>query len=78
MTWLQEQFMEPGKRHTQVYLDVPGLCPTCLSFWITGRRRGGKTQLVPEEIDGVKTGKWICPFGGKSYREQGGVPPWWP
>ena len=69
-------FMEPGKKHSQVHLDGPGLCPLCLERDIDGREGGAKTQLVEEMVDGVKTGKWICPDGGRSYVEQGGGGAW--
>jgi hypothetical protein len=63
-------FMEFGKKHAQVYLDAPGLCPSCLERYIVGRTDGAKTQLVVELVDGVATGKWICPDGGRSYAKQ--------
>ena len=63
-------FMEFGKKHSQVHLDAPGLCPLCLERHITGRELGAKTQLVEEMSDGAKTGKWICPDGGRSYAQQ--------
>jgi len=63
-------FMEFGKKHSQVYLDRPGLCPSCLERYIDGREGGAKTQLVEELVDGVKTGKWICPDGGRSCAKQ--------
>ncbi len=69
-------FMEPGKKHSQVHLDGPGLCPLCLERDIDGREGGAKTQLVEEMVDGVKTGKWICPDSGRSYVEQGGGGAW--
>jgi hypothetical protein len=76
-------FMEFGKTHSQVHLDSPGLCPLCLERYIGGRAGGAKTQLVEEVVDGVKTGKWICPDGGRSYAKQfiddtGGVDGAWP
>jgi hypothetical protein len=63
-------FMEFGKKHSQVYLDAPGLCPACLDRYIDGRAGGAKTQLVEEVIDEKKTGKWICPDGGRPYGKQ--------
>ncbi len=57
-------FMEPGKKHSQVHLDGPGLCPLCLERDIDGREGGAKTQLVEEIMDGVKTGKWIARMAG--------------
>src|SRR6185295_11190469 len=59
--------MEFGKKHSQVHLVVAGLCPVCLGRYIDGRDGGAKTQLVEEVLDGVKTGKWICPDGERSY-----------
>ena len=59
-----------GKKHSQVHLDTPGLCPLCLELYITGRSGGARTQLVEEVVDGKKTGKWTCPDGGRSYAEQ--------
>jgi hypothetical protein len=59
MTYLRG-YMEPGKRHSQVHLDAPGLCPLCLERYVDGRDGGGKTALVEELVDGVKTGKWIA------------------
>jgi|SoiMethySBSTD1v2_1073268.scaffolds.fasta_scaffold1164947_1 hypothetical protein len=59
--------MEFGQKHSQVHLVVAGLCPVCLGRYIDGRDGGAKTQLVEEVLDGVKTGKWICPDGGRSY-----------
>src|SRR2546426_1194 len=35
-------FMEPGKKHSQVHLDGPGLCPLCLERDIDGREGGAK------------------------------------
>jgi hypothetical protein len=61
---------EFGKKHAQVYLDAPGLCPRCLERYIDGREGGAKTPLIEEAVDGVKTGKWICPDGGRSYAQQ--------
>ena len=49
--------MEFGKKHSQVYLDAPGLCPSCLERYIAGRTDGAKTQLVAEVVHGVATGK---------------------
>jgi hypothetical protein len=69
-------FMEPGKRHSQIRQDAPGLCPLCLELYISGRDGGSKTELVEEAVDGAKTGKWICPYGGRSYVEQGGRGAW--
>lgn len=69
-------FMDPGKKHSQVHLDAPGLCPLCLERYIDGREGGAKTQLVEEVLEGVKTGKWICPYGGRSYAQQGGGGAW--
>ena len=63
-------FMEFGKKHSQVHLDHPGICPLCLERYIDGREGGAKTQLVEEGIDGKKTGKWICPDGGRPYARQ--------
>ena len=63
-------FMEFEKRHSQVQLDEPGLCPLCLERYIDGREGGTKTQLIEEVIDGNKTGKWICPHGGRPYAKQ--------
>jgi len=63
-------FMEFDKRHSQVHLDNPGLCPLGLERYIDGREGGAKTQLIEEVIDGVKTGKWICPPGGRPYAKQ--------
>src|SRR5256885_6736819 len=63
-------FMEFGKKHSQVHLDGPGLCPLCLERYVDGREGGAKTQLIEEVIDGEKTGKWICPDGGRSYAKQ--------
>jgi hypothetical protein len=65
-------FMIPGKAHTQIRLDEPGLCPSCLARWITGREGGAQTQLIEEVVEGKKTGTWICPLGGPSWVEQGG------
>jgi hypothetical protein len=62
--------MEFGKKHSQVHLDVPGLCPLCLERYVDGREGGAKTPLVEEVVDGVKTGKWICPDGGRPYAKQ--------
>jgi len=62
--------MEFGKKHSQVHLDGPGLCPLCLERYIDGREGGAKTQLIEEVIEGVKTGKWICPHGGRPYAKQ--------
>jgi hypothetical protein len=63
-------FMEFGKKHSQVYLDAPGLCPSCLERYIVGRTDGAEIQLVAEVVDGVATGKRICPDGGRSYAKQ--------
>ncbi len=63
-------FMEFGKQHAQVYLESPGLCPSCLERYIDGRRGGARTQLVEEVVDGRRTGKWICPAGGRPYVKQ--------
>jgi hypothetical protein len=63
-------FMEPGKKHSQVYLDGPGLCPLCLERYIVGREGGAKTPLIEEIVDGATTGTWICPDGGRSYARQ--------
>jgi hypothetical protein len=63
-------FMEFGKKHSQVHLDVPGLCSSCLERYIDGREDGAKTALVGEVVDGAKTGKWVCPDGGRSYAKQ--------
>ena len=63
-------FMEFGKKHAQVHLDAPGLCPSCLDLHISGRTGGARTQLIEEILDGKKTGKWICPDGGRSYAKQ--------
>ena len=63
-------FMEFGKKHSQVHLDAPGLCPSCLERYIDGRAGGAQTKLVEEVVDGEKTGKWICPDGGRSYAKQ--------
>ncbi|HZO40854.1 MAG TPA: hypothetical protein VFE97_16645 [Methylomirabilota bacterium] len=63
-------FMEFGKKHSQVYRDQPGFCPLCLERYIDGRKGGAKTQLIEEVVDGAKTGKWICPYGGRSYARQ--------
>jgi hypothetical protein len=63
-------FMEFGKKHSQVHLDAPGLCPLCLERYVDGREGGAKTALVEEVIDGARTGKWICPDGGRSYAKQ--------
>ena len=60
-------FMEFGKKHSKVHLDAPGLCPLCLERYIDAREGGAETPLVEEVVDGVKTGKWICPDGGRSY-----------
>jgi hypothetical protein len=65
-------FMEPGKKHSQIRLDAPGLCPLCLELAITGREGGSQTNLIEEVVDGAKTGKWICPYGGRWYYRQGG------
>jgi hypothetical protein len=65
------RFMEPGKRHSQIRLDAPGLCPRCLELELTGREGGSRTELVAEIVDGAKTGKWVCPYGGRSYYQQG-------
>ena len=62
--------MEFGKKHSQVHLDSPGLCPLCLERYIGGRAGGAKTQLVEEVVGRMKTGKWICPDGGRSYAKQ--------
>jgi hypothetical protein len=69
-------FMNPGKKHSQVHLDAPGLCPLCLERWTDGREGGAQTQLVEEVVDGAKTGKWVCPDGGPSYVQQGGAGGW--
>ncbi len=76
-------FMEPGRKHADVHLDRPGLCPLCLERYIVGREGGAKTQLVEEVVGGAKTGKWVCPFGGRPYAKQfiddtGGVHGAWP
>ena len=63
-------FMEFGKKHSQVHLDAPGLCPLCLERYIDGRDGGARTQLVEEVSDGAKTGKWICPDDGRPYAKQ--------
>ncbi len=63
-------FMEFGKRHSQVHFDAPGPCPACLERYIDGREGGAKTHLVEEVIDGAKTGKWVCPYGGRPYAKQ--------
>jgi hypothetical protein len=63
-------FMKFGKKHSQVYRDQPGLCPRCLERYIDGREGGAKTQLIEAVIDGAKTGKWICPDGGRPYAKQ--------
>jgi hypothetical protein len=59
-----------GKKHAQVCLDAPGLCPRCLERYVSGRKGGAKTQLVEEIVDGAKTGKWICPDGGRPFAKQ--------
>ena len=69
--------MEFGKKHSQVHRDAPGLCPLCLERWIDGREGGAKTRLIEEIVDGQKTGKWICPYGGRSYAQQGAIPVGW-
>jgi hypothetical protein len=78
-------FLEFGKRHSQVHRDAPGLCPLCLERYIDGREGGARTQLIEEVVDGAKTGKWICRYGGRSYAKQfiedtgrvdSGWPPW--
>jgi hypothetical protein len=46
------------------------MCPLCLERYIDGRDGGAKTELVEQVVDGAKTGKWICPDGGRSYAEQ--------
>ena len=69
-------FMNPAKKHSQVHLDAPGLCPLCLERYIDGREGGAKTQLIEEVVDGMKTGMWICPDGGPSYVQQGGAGAW--
>jgi hypothetical protein len=38
-----------------------------LERYIDGRDGGRKTDLVEEVIDGVKTGKWTCPYGGRTW-----------
>jgi hypothetical protein len=63
-------FLEFGRRHSQVHREAPGLCPLCLERYIDGREGGAKTQLIEEVVDGAKTGKWICPYGGRSYAKQ--------
>ena len=63
-------FMELGKKPAQVHLDGPGLCPLCLERYIDGREGGSKTQLTEEVVGGAKTGKWICPHGGRPYARQ--------
>jgi hypothetical protein len=63
-------FLEFGKKHAQVHLDVPGLCPSCLELYISGRAGGARTKLLEEVVDGKKTGKWICPDGGLPYNKQ--------
>jgi len=63
-------FMEFDKKHSQVHLDRPGLCPACLELYIDSRDGGAKTQLVEEIVEGTKTGKWICPDGGQPYGKQ--------
>ena len=63
-------FREFGKKHSQVHLDGPGLCPSCLELYVDGRAGGAKTQLVEEIVDGVPTGKWTCPDGGRPYGKQ--------
>jgi hypothetical protein len=63
-------FMEFGKKHAQVHLDAPGLCPLCLERYIAGRAGGAQTKLIEEVIDGEKTGKWVCPDGGRPYAKQ--------
>ena len=63
-------FMEFGKKHSKVHLDAPGLCPLCLERYIDAREGGAETPLVEEVVDGVKTGKWIFPDGGRSYSKQ--------
>jgi hypothetical protein len=73
MTYLRG-YMEPGKEHSQVHLNAPGLCPVCLERYVHGADGGGKTDLVEEVIDGVKTGKWVCPYGGRSWYQQGARP----
>ncbi len=62
------------RSHSQAHLDAPGLCPLCLERYIAGRDGGGKVSLVEEVIDGVKTGKWICPYGGRTWYQQGARP----
>jgi hypothetical protein len=44
---------------TPVGQTLPRLCPRCLEREITGRAGGGKTQLLEEVLDGVKTGKSV-------------------
>jgi hypothetical protein len=63
-------FMEPGKKHSQIHVDAPGFCPLCLERYMSGREGGAQTPLVEELVDGVKTGRWICPDGGRSYARQ--------
>ena len=63
-------FLEFGKKHAQVHLDAPGLCPSCLELYITGRSGGARTHLIEEIVDGKKTGKWICPDGGRPNNKQ--------
>jgi hypothetical protein len=53
--------LNPGKKHSQIHLDAPGLCPLCLERYIDGREGGAKTQRIEEVVDGAKTGMWICP-----------------
>ena len=70
MTYLRG-YMEPGKKHSQVHLDAPGFCPVCLDRYAHGGEGGAKTELVEEVIDGAKTGKWVCPDGGRTWYQQG-------
>lgn len=63
-------FMESGKKHSQVREDKPGLCPLCLERYTHGREGGAQTQLIEEVVDGARTGKWLCPDGGRSYARQ--------
>jgi hypothetical protein len=57
-------FIEPGTRRSKVHLDTPDRCPLCLERYIDGRGGGPKTKLIEELVDGIKTGKWICAYGG--------------
>jgi hypothetical protein len=66
--------MQPGKGHSQMRLNAPGLCPVCLERYVRDQESGGKTDLVEEVVAGLKTRKWVCPYGGPTWYQQGGRP----